>query len=139
MRTLFFLIILSFLSCGTDQGSCTHAKFTIKNETNKQIKILAYNKIYPSISPIMTTLNINEELTKTSKVCMGDVYSFREFFDSRDSLKVIYDTSKVQFFVSECGTNEKNPLSCDYYGFEGTFIFTEQDYENAEDCNGNCD
>ena len=139
MKKILFLILLFHLSCGTDQTSCMNTEFTIKNETNKQIRILAYNKNYPNISPIITILNINDEQTKISKACMGDLYSFEEFFDFRDSLKVIYNTSKFQLFVPECGTNNKNPLNCDYIGLKGTYIFTQQDYENAEDCNGNCD
>ncbi len=56
------------------------------------------------------------------------------------SLVVIFDMDKIVFFNYENCDNNRNPLNfCEYRGLEEAFTFTEQDYENAEDCNGNCE
>lgn len=75
-------------------------------------------------------------------------YHFREFFAGlngrraiTDSIKVIYN-NKFKIFISEinCNGGFRNPLNtCVYSDTEENFVFALEDYENAEDCNGDCE
>ena len=108
----------------------------------KSIIIKSYLSSFPNVSPIVTNLSVGEELIKTETTRHS--YSFADFFgkndSSRDSLKIVYQNNRVSFFNTNSCEDVRNPLNvCEYGNLEETFIFTEQDYENAEDCNGNCE
>ena len=150
MRALLFLITLLFLSCGTDQGSTDTYTYTARNESGVLIKILAYNTF--SVTPeevIFTTILKNgDEITKKYQDGLPPRrYRYSDFFGKAkggsvaDSIKVIYNNLKYKGFNSKnCTGGERNPLNtCTYQSTEETFIFTVEDYESAEDCNGNCD
>ena len=129
---------------GTDQGKGKFYEYTIRNESGKKISIKSYYADSPSIEPILINLDIGEELTKTYQdILPPSPYDFGYFFGNnnnpRDSLKVIYNNSKVSYyyFVEGTSQNEKSPFNLS--GTNVTFVFTQQDYENAEPCNGNCD
>ncbi len=148
MKNLIITLVLVLAySCGTDQGEGTLYKYTVKNESGKTLIIKSYLSNFPSVSPVITNLSIGEELVKTYQDGLPPSpsgYGFGNFFgteeSSRDSLKIIYDDSKVQFFKGVCSENDRNPLNiCTYQETEEIFTFTQQDYENAEDCNGDCD
>jgi len=146
MKNIYFtFIILTVIGCGTDLGEGEFYKYTIRNESGKNIIIRSYLPGFPNVNPINTVLNDGEELLKTyqdglppSSYNYGDYFGDRK--NKRDSIKVIYNSSKVSFFLGEHSQNERNPLNGAIYNkTEETFTFTEQDYLNAEDCNNNCD
>ena len=145
MKVIQVLILFILLACGTDQGDPDTYIYTLRNESGKNIKIKAYLSSYPDVVPIITSLPIGKEIIKIHKdypPYFG--YSFQNYFgtrkSSRDSLVVIFDMAKIVSFNAENCDDNRNPLNfCEYRNLEETFIFTEQDYENAEDCNGNCD
>ena len=144
-KTILLIIIVASLSNCIRESYDTY-KYTIKNETGKSIIIKSYSARYPDVSPIIINLPVGGELTKTETTRHS--YNFLDFFgesnaDSsvlRDSLKIIYQNSKVSFFTFNLCKDVRNPLNfCEYGGLEEVYIFTEQDYENAEPCNGNCE
>jgi hypothetical protein len=149
MRTLFFLITLFFISCGTDQGETKTYTYTVRNESGVQIKILAYYTVNPSEVLHTTLLDSGEQITKNFQDGLPPRgYDFRDFFGNlngrsamADSIKVIYNNTKFNSFNSkDCNGGNRNPLNtCAYQGIEETFIFTIEDYDNAKDCNGNCE
>lgn len=144
MRTMLFLTILCFLSCGTDQGETKTYIYTVKNESGVSIKLKGYkNNI--NTAPTIIQLENNQELTKTFKDGLPPrgPYGFSDFFQS-DSLIVLFNNNKkiVYLWESRCENgNDRNPLnSCFHSNNEvETFIFSVEDYENAEDCIGNCE
>lgn len=136
-------LLLTLFGCfGTDQGKGKFFRFNVMNESGKVIKIAAYLSQYPKVAPIITTLDIGETITKTHQDGLppSSPYSYGAFLgdgeNRRDSLKIIYSNSKIQFFTMECSEDKRNPLNfCVYNGTEETYIFTEEDYENAIPCN----
>jgi len=147
MKTLLVIavsVFLSVLGC-TDNVEPDLYTYTVRNETGFEIKVKSYISMHPNISPIVTILSPNEESTKTYKDSPPPRgYDYGYFFATeksrRDSLVVIFDMAKIVSFNDENCDDNRNPLNfCEYRNLEETFIFTEQDYENAEDCNGNCD
>jgi hypothetical protein len=152
MRTMLFLTILCFLSCGTDQGETKTYTYSARNESGVLIKILAYNSLSTTPHEIIysTTLENGNEIKKIFEDGLPPRgYNFSAFFANlngrraiTDSIKVIYNNTKYKSFISEinCSGEFRNPLNtCIYSDSEEIFTFTVEDYENAEDCNGNCE
>lgn len=150
MRTLLFFTILIFLSCGTDQGETKTYTYIVRNESGASIKVLSYNSLSVTPNEIVysTTLENGNEIKKTFQDGLPPRgYFFRDFFGNlngrgnvTDSIKIIYNNIKYKSFNSkDCTGGNRNPLNeCLYNNTEETFIFLIEDYESAEDCNGNC-
>ena len=89
--------------------------------------------------------SVSESLGKESRwfhygMTSSDAVDTGVALQMRDSLKIVYQNNRVSFFNTNSCEDVRNPLNvCEYGNLEETFIFTEQDYENAEDCNGNCE
>lgn len=132
-----------FLCCGTDQGETRKYSYTVINESGKSIRVKSFFTYNPSITPIITSIQIGQEITKTHTDYppYNSEFSFQHFFgERRDSIVVIYNDEKIESFIYECDSNESNPLNfCVYNKLEEVFIITEEDYNNAEDCNGDCE
>lgn len=143
--TSFLIIIILFLSCGTDKGSTDTYVYSVRNKSERSIKIKAYLASYPDVNPIITNLSIDQEIIKKYNDGLPPRgYSFKYFFGtekySRDSLVIIYDNLKVNYFTSEDCSDIRNPLNiCEYGNLREVFVFVQQDYEKAEDCNGKCE
>ena len=144
MKTIHFLILFFILSCGTDQGSTDTYIYTVRNESGVAIKIIGYT----GIDTFVINLNNNQDYTQVyedGKPPRG--YHFRFLFGSSDgnyeasSIKIVYNNLKFKVYNSDNLSEERNPLGPNHNngGLEATYIITQQDYENAEDCNGNCD
>lgn len=145
MKNIVLLFLVLATSCGTDNEEGKFYRYTIQNESGKSITIKSYLSNLPNIEPLTFNIEIGEKLTKTYQDGLPPTpYDFGNFFgdidNPRDSIKVIYNNSKVSYLIGEHSQNERNPLNGNIYNkTEETFTFTLQDYENAEDCNGNCD
>ena len=144
MKTaILMLIAILIIGCGTDQGKSTLYTYTIKNDSGKNITIKAYRINRPDIAPVITNLPQGEKLTKTYRDGLPpNGYDFTDFYADKnnrfiDSIIVIYDKTKLSGFRENC--SDRNPLNFCDYNPNLTFIFTAQDFENAQDCNGNCD
>ena len=147
-RLLYALLILSsFLGCIKE--TIVTAKYTVRNESGKGIMVLSYISKNPQITPIITRLASDEELTKEESNVGGIDYSYADFFgegyayQKRDSISIVFGGSKIQSFKTVYSTDEndlRNPLNeAIYSGLEEVFVFTKEDYENAEDCNEDCE
>lgn len=141
------IAVLTYSCWGPDMGDGTLYTYTIKNESGKNITIKANRIGFPNNPPVITNLSIGEKLTKTYRAYPpSGSYEFSDFFADEntriiDTITVIYDNTKFRGFKGVCGDgNNRNLLNpCIYNGTDVTFIFTAQDYEDAQDCNGNCD
>ena len=143
MRTVLFLISFLLLSCGTDQGSTDTYTYTLKNESGVAIKIIGYAGV-ETHTIILNNKQDYSQVYEDGKPPRG--YSWNFFYGSlngnsaADSIKVVYNNVKYKDFSFKNIDNERNPLyKPNEIRTEGLFIFTEEDYENAEPCNGNCD
>ncbi len=143
---IFFALFL-IISC---RPQCSETILTVRNESGVDIKIIAYNKANASLDSLVFKIKNNEQLAKKFEHCPAGKAAFSIFrsdFFKSDSIKVILNGSKKLIFeaVIFCDQQniklQRNPLyQCIYNsGTIGTFIFTKEDYENAEDCNGNCE
>ncbi|MHB0756918.1 hypothetical protein [Polaribacter sp. M15] len=153
MKILKHIVIYSFfilISCGPE-ASCEIYNYTVRNESGTDIKITGYNTANNKLQSFFVELKNNEGLTKSYENCPpGEIpyYSFNNFFES-DSIKIIFSTNKKIFYkkVIICENNnddsKRNLLNeCLYNSNRNkteSFIFTVQDYENAIDCNRNCE
>ncbi|MCF6213546.1 MAG: hypothetical protein L3J45_05925 [Flavobacteriaceae bacterium] len=140
---IYILFLTAIVACWPEAGKLKTYRYTIRNESGKPIEIKAYNSYNP-INPLITQLPIGGKIIKKYKDGLPPQgYNFKEFFSEGyyvDSLVIIYNKSKISFFKDENCLDTRNPLNvCEYQDTEELFIFTVQDYENAEDCNGNCD
>lgn len=146
MRTILFLTILCFSSCGTDQGSTETYTYTVLNESGVDIKIIGY-VTFTNVEEYVITLKDNEKRTQIYKDGLPPRgYSWSFFYGSSngnfaaDSIKIIYNNTKYSDFSIKNIDNERNPLYKPTENkTEGFFTFTEEDYENAEPCNGSCE
>tara|TARA_B100001057_G_C22712743_1_gene896470 strand:- start:572 stop:1051 length:480 start_codon:yes stop_codon:yes gene_type:complete len=146
-----------FLSCSI--VSCCYEReyvYTIRNETGVRLKINPYDYENQIVQEKVIILNDKEEFTH--KYISRDArvhfwpsdyfrsqyleviynnekkeifpYSWHELEDSlRDALEVYIDTLRIYTY--------KDPLN--YQDFDEPFIFTEEDYENATPCEGDCE
>lgn len=137
--SMLFLIYILFNSC-VDQGG-TEVKYTMFNETDKTVKVLGFNKSVMGSNGIADPIIIspNSDFTIT-KVTGFENTSIERFYSIQgvDSVRVVFGEQKVLIY-----TLEQASASQDFSIFRGDFdnqhFITEQDYENAEDCNGNCE
>ncbi len=143
-----FLAFFLLISCGPE-GPCKESKLTLRNESGVDIKIIGYDKANDSLDSLIFELKNKEQLAKKYKHCPpgeGSSFFSIDFFKS-DSIKVILNGNKKLIFKTEiyCAQQnmalQRNPLNqCTYNSFKiNTFVFTKEDYENAEDCKGNCE
>lgn len=146
MKSILLIVtFLIFLGCGTDQGSGKEYIYSLKNESGKSIVIKSYTTISRDANPSITTLEDGEEITKRFQDALPPSgYNFSDFFgedSQKDSIKVIYDNAKSEIFIQiGCIGSSRNPLNfCVYNGTQEIFIFTEEDYENATPCDGDCE
>lgn len=144
MKTFSFLITLIFLSCGTDQGEIKTYIYTVRNESGVNVIFKGY-KTKIKTPPTIIQLDNNQEITKTFKDGLPPrgPYEFSHLFQS-DSLIVLFNNKKKISYLwgSSCeSSNARNPLNICFHSRNKieTFIFTIEDYNNAQDCNGNCD
>lgn len=142
-KMIIIILLLNLVGCGTDQGKGKTYTYTVKNMSGRDIKIDAYQASITNIGLKTMYLENGEEITKIFKSPgppLQEYYDFIRFFQG-DSVVVTFDNEKVETFVLElsCEGDERNPLNmCFYSDQEETFIFTEEDYENAVPCDGSC-
>ncbi len=137
MKYLIYLLLpLVFISCERE----AEVEYTILNKTSKHIKIVGFQRsieIAPPPRAEVIDIAPNSKFTimklnNTDKITA--YYSLNEV----DSVRVIFDDTKVLTYVCD---NLINGNCNSIFGTKGNFehIITEQDYQNAQDCNGDCD
>lgn len=137
IKSLFILVILtSLISCDPADTWST----TIINESGKRIKIKVYDNTPNKEFIHEIILDNQESISKEYTVFLGGGYHVYEMLEkdnsnqSIGSISIIYDNSKI----SEFDFNTESERNLFSYR-EKVYTFTEEDYENAEDCNGNCE
>lgn len=138
MKQFIYLFITLALSSCVDQAS-NDIDFTLFNQTDKTIKVLGFNRqldVNTNGKAELIIISPNSEFNVTRETGINDDIG-NAFYSIQgvDSVRVIFNNTKVKIFdglidvpCTICFGNESNQHT-----------ITEQDYEEAEDCNGNCD
>ena len=151
---LITLFLLSSCGCGGERIYT----YTIRNESSVPIKLKGYEM---RTSELKKTLVLGHEEEHTKKhieyLPPSGGYDFYIYFNHSDSLEVIYNNKKKDVFILDevrpadslgvnledtlgVFLNDRNPLNTLVYrDFKETFIITEEDYESAEYCEGDCE
>lgn len=132
-------------------------QFQIRNESGKDIEIVSYDHDYPN--KIKKVINIETDnfydesfLSRYSQ----ETYNFLDVFDG-DSIVINYNNEKQQIFycyrnynddIGDEGCSEPRNILAVFQDtdndpnnniFFNQYTFTQEDYENAAACEGECD
>ena len=153
IRILYVVLIsvfLSVLGCTDNEVDFNKRDYIIENNTDFQLDIKFYNKtsgiLIGNLSGIIQ--NRDSQLTNTIEQT-SEFENINVPYVGADSVKVIIDNDK--FFTSSYDFDNSifsEPINRNLFrhsNYENLgnerylFKIAQQDYENAEDCNGNCD
>lgn len=147
------LTILSFFSC-VRESEMYQRQYSLKNESGQIVKLKFYlkysNQLIFEEEIILSNNDVfNAENLEFSKPLSNNVdYLVNTAYRASDSLIVVYDNQKkstytVDFYGSFSTPLNRNLFRHGNYEYLGNdqfqFTFTEEDYENAEDCGGPCE
>jgi len=142
LRTCLIFIILSINSC-TDQGDYKN-RYIIENATERTVTIKFYERQRLSEPKLVLTKEIDgpgimyDEIKNL--VDVSDRESPEVIF-AADSLAVIFDNKKIQAHYESLPFGNSLAFFSDYIqeGDTKRYIITEENYQNALECNGECD
>ncbi|VAW14381.1 hypothetical protein MNBD_BACTEROID03-709 [hydrothermal vent metagenome] len=155
MKTLLVIIVsvfLSVLGCTDNEVEMNRRDYIIENETEVNLSVKFYNKVNGTINnQTSKDLNKGEQLSK--KIELTIEFDISEDYPSlaygSDSVRIVFNNEKFltskynsinMVFSEPIGRNIFRHSNYENLGNERyLFKITQQDYENAEDCNGNCD
>lgn len=139
MKQLFYLFTFFILNSCVDQQS-SDIDFTLFNQTDKTVKVLGFNtqldvNTNGKAEPII--INPNSKFSVTRFTGLGSDTSF-SFYSVQfvDSVRVVFNNNRVKVYG---GINDSTPHNIFQGGKNHQHFITEQDYKNAENCNGNCE
>ena len=136
---IFFIVVLN--SC-TNQSSY-QGRYIIENATDRTVKIKFYDRQRVGEPVLVFSKTIDgagivydEHITLYSP---GDNETAQDVFGA-DSLAVIFDGEKIQAHYEWLPFENSLSNFEDYVSKGNTkrYIITEENYEDAVDCNGNC-
>lgn len=151
-KLLIFGICSNFLLLSCNKGETDNKTIEIYNYNNKidgsiKIKTWKQNILKEYIIDSNKSLKNKIILSDAVQCSVNDVVSTNSdciLFHS-DSIKVIFKNLKYLKFKRGSNSN-RNILNQESYVYENinnekifNYNFTEEDYNNAIDCNGNCD
>lgn len=154
MKKIFYLIAtVLFINCWRDDGimiDLSHAtiKHFYENKSEKDIKIITYLDEYKDTIYIKKDSSISQIV---NYYIMGGPAEneYRGVIQKADSIVVFYNNERYKKWKDK-DTSNRNPLGphTNYIELdtknrkaysEYKYIFTPEDYLNAEPCNGNCE
>jgi len=109
-----------------DGGSCTDPTYkeTNYNKSDYALKIKVWLNDQESF---ITLKNGNFEVNDINLISFSD------------SLLIIFDNKKKVSYRNEINVLDPNERYTEECTLFSTYIFTNENYENAEDCNGDCE
>jgi hypothetical protein len=141
LKSWVIVLLIISNSC-TDQGNYK-GRYIIENATEKEVKIKFYKRQRVGVPILILTKEINgpgiiydEFKTLYSP---GDNEIPKDVFGA-DSLAVIFDSEKIQAHYESIPFENSLSDFGDYMqeGDTNRYIITEENYQNAVDCDGNC-
>jgi hypothetical protein len=148
------IVVLLATSC-TDQGGYKDYDYTIINNTGVVVEIVPYDINGVIEVNKKVTIGIGEKINRKKRVhpIDGDgPLSFKEllFTKAGFSLKridFVFNKVKKSSYSDDCiyvngvssNCSSRNVFLLDYNdGFTEVYTITPEDYQNAQDCGGNC-
>ena len=150
---LFLSVVIFSTSCVTESRMYPR-QYSLKNESNQVIKLKFYFKyynqlVYGEIITLNNTEVFNGGVLETDQPHSNEInHPIINAFKSSDSLIVIYNDLKKSTFSIGFNGDLSTPIERNLFrhgNYENLgnddfqFTIMEEDYNNAEDCNGNCD
>jgi hypothetical protein len=152
----YYYIILSFfliISCTHENEQFIDKSFVIKNETSHTVSIKFYNLIdevqNTETSTILDSENIQSEYSIEDILKSNNEQGLPASAFIADSVRIIFNENKIlsySYFVETMTFSEpvnRNIFKLNNYSNSDNeryeYKITEIDYENAEDCGGNCE
>ncbi|HBK72323.1 MAG TPA: hypothetical protein DDZ39_11835 [Flavobacteriaceae bacterium] len=135
MKKIIFAVIMLLFTMNScvDQGS-SDIEFTLFNQTDKTVKVIG-SRGSSIANPIIIKPKSNFKVTRATGMDDTLGYAFYSIEDV-NSVRVIFNNEKVKVYGV---TINHNPCDiCDGSDNHQYFI-TEEDYNSAEDCNGDCE
>ncbi|TVZ25916.1 hypothetical protein JM83_0857 [Gillisia sp. Hel_I_86] len=153
-KTIFLLPLLFFLNCGPE-AKMYKRTYIIENDTQQELKIKFYYKFDGSLSnelkltPRSSYNGEQFEVGQPLSVDPNAIYPSSSL--SSDSLVIIFNNEKKKINVVndlQDGIFFSDPIERNIFrhgnyedigGDQFLYIITQQDYENAMPCDGDCD
>lgn len=133
---VIFLLFICFISCVPE--SSVDRTYIIRNESKANVKVHFFKE---GVLSKMFVIDNEKEWSTRYKETLTDGVEATLALKS-DSAIVYFDNSKVQFY-SAYKKNNRNLLDNTSYVIKNknlyTYTITETDYENATNCNDNCE
>ena len=156
MKILLLVVVSVFLSvfgCTDNEVEMSRRDYTIKNNTDLTADITFYDRISGKIIlQSSKKLNPSDQLSeKVEQTSNFDDSDSNEIFNAYlgDSVRIVFSQVKYLSYTFHPYNNEfSEPINRNIFRHSNyedlgneryLFKITQQDYENAEDCNGNCD
>ena len=153
MKKIIIILLAIIVSSCVTELKMYSTQYSINNQTGTEIKLKFYLTTTDELVDIYT-INTNSilqgeiiERGSTSPLDYPDDSLARNGFSVGDSIIVVFNNQKqkimqtnINGFSEPINRNIYRHGNYDYIGNDKfQFTFTEEDYENAEDCGGNCD
>ena len=166
IKFLFLFILVSSVSISCDTDDSDVKTYILENQSGVDIKLKLYTEMKRTDGSIQNVTYLDLPNGKSWKemnyskdynfiLFMEAIDTSRSFKDVFNTVEVIYDNKKRKKFVEEyqiesgdCRNVFGEKVICDdrnflnasiYNGVNEHFIFTVEDFDNAEECNGSCD
>lgn len=150
-KIIYFLLIFTISSC-VKESKTYKRQYSIKNESNQNVKLKFYlahnNEIVTNVVLNHLDSYLGTELEFSNPLSNDDNYYVNSTYKGSDSIEIIYNNQRKSIFIIEVDATFSEPinrnifrhgnytdLGNDFY----EFIITDEDYNNAEDCNGDCE
>ncbi|OUD36946.1 hypothetical protein [Flavobacterium sp. FPG59] len=157
MKKLLMLISAIIIISGCEPGSVIDYDYTIVNDSGKTVILIPFLNGEKDFKNAIT-LNQGEKINKKYRYTPpgGAGYSMVNLLKS-DYIAFVYNTEKINIFSiysEQCTTcpsisnnaisikyteNNRNPFNSKFNDEETeVYTITAEDYQNAQDCGGNC-
>ena len=133
-KKLFYLFIvqIAILQSCVDQAS-DDIVFTLFNQTDKTVEVLGFNGSRIA-EPIIIEPNSKFKITRVTGIDNDTGKAFYSVIGV-DSVRVIFNNEKVIIY----GGTTDNPCKICSGDDNRQHFITEEDYNNATDCDGDCE
>jgi len=154
MKKIILILSAVILTSCVTESRMYPRQYSLKNESNQIIKLKLYltsnnqlsNEILINNNQIYNAEKI--ETDQPHSVELDYILPIDAFGYASDSLIIVYNNLKKSIFYLDFNGAFSNPINRNPFRFGNytdigsdtfQFIFTEDDYNNAIDCGGNCD
>ena len=153
MKIIIVVIFSLFLFGCTYEVEMNRRDYTIKNNTDLTADITFYDRIsgkiiFQSSKKLNPSDQLSEKVEQTSNFDDSDSNAIFNAYLG-DSVRIVFSQVKYLSYTFHPYNNEfSEPINRNIFRHSNyedlgneryLFKITQQDYENAEDCNGNCD